>query len=132
MVESNLLFSTPLSAVSLEVELGTPRKVRRAKLELPVSLKIPLDDVVMLPVAGGFEGRLELRVAVIDAKGDRSEIPVIPVVIGGQHKPPPGAHAIYDTALKLRNTRQRLALALYDIVGEKIFSTAVRFDPDQE
>ncbi|MCP3962179.1 MAG: VWA domain-containing protein [bacterium] len=129
MVESNLLFSTRLADHSLEVEVGTPKRSGR-RLQLPVSLKIPLDHVVMLPVARGFEARLELRVAVLDDDGDRSEIPVIPVILGGQQEPPPGAHAIYDTALKIRKKKQRLALALYDLAGEKIFSTAIELDPD--
>ena len=129
MVESNLLFSTPLSEHSLEVTLGEPKKAGRRKIELPISLKIPLDDVVMLPVARGFEARLELRVAVMSADGDRSEIPVIPVTLGGGTEPPPGAYAIYDTSLKLRQTKQRLALALYDLAGERFLSTSVELDP---
>ena len=94
-----------------------------------MSLKIPMDQLLMLPVAGGFEANLELRVAVLDEKGDRSEIPVIPVKLGGATKPPPGAHAIYDTTLMLRNVQQQLALVLYDIAGEKMLSTSIDFDP---
>ena len=129
MVESNLLFSTELSGHSLEVEMGQPTKTGR-RLELPVSLKIPLDQIIMLPVASGFEARLELRVAVLDAAGNRSEIPVIPVVLGGAAQPQPGAFAIYDTSLRIRKTPQRLALALYDAVGEQILASALEFDPE--
>ncbi len=129
MVESNLLFSTRLGGHSLAAELGPAKKASRGKIEVPVSLTIPLDHIVMLPVAGGFEARLELRVAVLDAKGARSEIPVIPITLGGAAKPPPGAHAVYDTALALRKIEQRLALALYDLAGEKILATSIDFDP---
>ena len=129
MVESNLLFSTDLQGHSLQVELGTPTR-KRGKLQLPVSLKIPMDQLVMLPVAGGFQANLELRVAVLDEKGARSEIPVIPVTLSGETKPPAGAHSVYDTSLVLRNIQQRLALALYDLAGEKILSTSIDLDPD--
>ncbi len=128
MVESNLLFDTDLRGHSLEATLGEPKK-RRAKLALPVSLKIPMDQLVMLPVTGGFEANLELRVAVVDDKGARSEIPVIPVKLNGATKPPPGAVAIYDTTLMLRNIQQQLALVLYDLAGERMLSTSVDFDP---
>lgn len=128
MVESNLLFSTKLSGHSLEVEVGEAANSGR-RLELPVSLKIPLDQVVMLPVQGGFEARLELRVAVMDSEGNRSEIPVIPVVLGGAERPQPGAYAVYDTSLKIRKKEQRLALALYDVAGEQILSSSIEFDP---
>ncbi len=130
MVESNLLFSTRMAENTLDVQLRRPKKLRRGRLELPVSLKIPLDHVVMLPVARGFEARLELRVAVMNDDGDRSEIPVIPVVLGGRTPPPPNSHAVYDTSLRLRNERQRLSLALYDLAGETIFATSIDLDPD--
>ncbi len=128
MVESNLLFDTDLRGHTLEATLGEPRK-KRKKLELPVSLKIPMDELLMVPVAGGFQAKLELRVAVVDKEGARSEIPVIDVVIGGPTKPPPGAHAIYDTTLVLRPIQQQLALVLYDTAGEKMLSTSLDFDP---
>ncbi|MEM7357132.1 MAG: hypothetical protein AAF657_40330, partial [Acidobacteriota bacterium] len=115
---------------TLDVELGDPGKVKRGKLELPISLKIPLDEIVMLPGAQGFQAELELRVAVLDDEGGRSEIPVIPVSFGGPDAPPPGAHAVYDTALMLRNVKQRVALALYDLAGEGILSTSINFEPD--
>ncbi len=126
--ESNLLFDTDLRGHTLEATLGVPKK-KRKKLELPVSLKIPMDELLMVPVAGGFQANLELRVAVVDAEGARSEIPVIPVQIGGPTKPPPGAHAIYDTTLVLRPIQQQLALVLYDTAGEKMLSTSLDFDP---
>ena len=129
MVESNLLFDTDLRGHSLEATLGEPKKARGKKVELPVSLKIPMDQLLMLPVAGGFEANLELRVAVIDEKGARSEIPVIPVKLGGETKPPPGAYATYDTTLLLRAIEQQLALVLYDVAGEKMLSTSVEFNP---
>ncbi len=128
MVESNLLFDTDLQGHTLEATLGEPTK-KRKKLALPVSLKIPMDELLMLPVKGGFEANLELRVAVLDEEGARSEIPVIPVKIGGPTKPPAGAHAIYDTTLMLRDAKQHLALVLYDVAGEKMLSTSVDFDP---
>ncbi len=128
MVESNLLFDTDLRGHSLEATLGEPKK-KRKKVELPVSLKIPMDNLLMVPVAGGFEANLELRIAVIDVEGDRSDIPVIPVKLGGPTKPPPGAYAIYDTTLVLRNIEQQLALVLYDVGGEKMLSTSVDFAP---
>ncbi|MEM7588290.1 MAG: VWA domain-containing protein [Acidobacteriota bacterium] len=129
MVESNLLFDTDLRGHTLEAELGAAKRKRGKRLELPLSLKIPMDKVLMLPVAGGFEANLELRVAVIDEKGARSEIPVIPVKLGGESEPPAGAHAWYDTKLVLRNIQQQLSVVLYDVAGEKMLSTSIDFNP---
>ncbi|MCP4658837.1 MAG: VWA domain-containing protein [bacterium] len=132
MVESQLLFSTNLGTQALGVELGTPERHRRGQLRVPVSLRIPLDGVVMLPVAEGHQAQLELRVAAIDEDGNRSEIPVIPIRLGGATPPPAGAHAVYDTELRLRSDTRRLVLAVHDVVGEGILTSSVDFDAETE
>ena len=88
-----------------------------------------MDKVLLLPAAGGFEANLELRIAVLDEKGARSEIPVIPVKLSGKNKPPEGAFAWYDTTLVLRDIEQQLAVVLYDVAGESMLSTSVNVDP---
>ncbi len=129
MVESNLLFDTDLRGYSMAATLGEAKPKRGKKVELPLSLEIPMDQLLMLPVAGGFEANLELRIAVLDEKGNRSEIPVIPVTLGGKNKPREGAYATYDTTLVLRAIQQQLAVVLYDVAGESMLSTSVDFDP---
>ncbi len=130
MVESQLLFSTNLGAQALGVELGEPERHRRGELRVPISLRIPLDGVVMLPVAEGHQAQLELRVAAIDEEGHRSEIPVIPIRLGGAEPPPAGAHAVYDTELRLRPDTRRLVLAVHDVVGEGILTSSVDLDAE--
>jgi hypothetical protein len=126
LVESQLLFTNTLGH-GLAVQLHEP-DVGRRKLELPISLLVPLDDVVMLPSRKGYEANLQLRVAVIDDEGDRSEMPVIPITFAGEKPPEPGAHVIYDTTLRLRNQKQRLVLALYDTAGDGLLSTTFEMD----
>lgn len=126
LVESQLLFSNTLGH-GLAVQLHEPDVTRR-KLALPISLLVPLDEVVMLPSRKGYEANLELRVAVIDEEGDRSEMPVIPISFAGEEPPAPGAHVIYDTTLRLRNQKQRLVLALYDTAGEGLLSTTFEME----
>lgn len=128
MVESQLLFTSSVGQ-GLAVQLHQPDRKWRRRLELPVSLLIPLNDVVMLPSDKGYEARLELRVAVIDEDGDRSKIPVIPIEFSGPEAPAPGAHVVYDTSLLLRDEKQRLVLSLYDLAGEGILSTTFELDP---
>ncbi|MCP4658836.1 MAG: VWA domain-containing protein [bacterium] len=130
MVESQLLFSTDLGNQALGVEMGPPQRRRRRELQVPVSLRIPLDGVVMLPVDEGFEAQLELRVAAIDKAGNRSEIPVIPIRLGGATPPPAGAFAAYDTELLVRPHTRRLVLAVHDVVGEGILTTSLDLDSE--
>jgi len=132
MVESQLLFSTDLGAQALGVELGTPSRRRRGELQVPVSLRIPLDGVVMLPVAEGYQARLELRVAAIDDRGNRSDIPVVPFQLEGATPPPPGAHAVYDAELALRPHTRRLVVAVHDVQGEAILTASVDLESEPD
>lgn len=129
-VESSLIFDTEVGEDLLEVELGTPKGKRRVRL--PVTLRIPLDRVVMLPTAGGYEGRMELRVAAIDDQGDSSDLPAIPVRFGGPLPPQPGQAAFYDFELQLRNQQQKLVLVLHDLAGDAVLTATVDYRPPAE
>jgi len=128
-VESELLFDSTLDrGPRLEVMVGQVKKARKG-LKVDVLLRVPLDRVVMLPVKGGFEANLELRVAALEADGDRSEIPVVPVRFGGPTAPQAGQFASYQTTLQLRRKKQRLVLALYDLAGEGLLIAELEFNP---
>jgi VWFA-related protein len=113
----------------LEVRFGEVAKGGRGAVELPVILTIPMDWVTMVPTGKGrYTGELELRVAALDARGGRSEIPAIPIQLSGG-EPPPGSHATYETAIRLRRAEQRVVLYLYDTVSGEVRSTSLEFNP---
>lgn len=126
MVESALMFGELPGAHSLQVDFGAPAR-RRGRLIVPVTLTIPMDDVVMLPASGrsaaGFEANLELRIAALDAGSHRNEIAVVPVWLHGDRPPRPGEHAVYETAVKLRRQCHDLVVSLHDPVGGTIFAS---------
>ncbi|MEE8522903.1 MAG: VWA domain-containing protein, partial [Thermoanaerobaculia bacterium] len=115
MVESAQLFELPLPGQgSLGVSFGEPTQAGFRKVIVPVRLEIPLDQVTLLPVAGGYTASLELRVAATDEDGGSSEIPTVPVELHGDGTPAEGAVAVFETRLKLRSKPHRLLLSLYD------------------
>jgi hypothetical protein len=69
---------------------------------------------------------LELRVSALDAKGNRADVPVIPIRLTTDKEPPrdstgqPAGHVRYDTRLKLRKIGQHLILAIFDPLSGKI------------
>ncbi len=126
-VESSLLSEFEPADEVLEVELGTPQGRRR--VQQPVTLRVPLDHIVMLPGASGFSGQLELRVASIDNKGARSPLPALPLFIGGTEAPQPGQVAVVDVVLQLRNTQQELLLAVHDLAGDTVLTASVEYQP---
>ncbi len=128
-VESELLFDSTFDrGPRLEVTVGQVKKARKG-LKVDVLLRVPLDQVIMLPVKGGFEANLELRVAALEEDGDRSEIPVVPVKFGGPTAPQAGQYATYQTTLQLRRKKQRLVLALYDLAGDGLLTAELEFNP---
>ncbi len=126
MVESALLFDNLPGARPLEVRLGEPGKGKQPKV--PIEVVIPMDAITMLPERDHYVARLELRVAALDKSGDENEIAAIPVVLEGP-EPPPGSHATYETAIKLRREPHDLVIALYDPLSDTLLAAKKRFEP---
>jgi VWFA-related protein len=127
MVESALLFGELPGAHPLRVRLGAASKSGR-RLSVPIEMAIPMDGIVMVPRKDHYAAELELRIAALDEGGHRNEIAVIPVELAGP-KPAPGQHAVYETAVKLRNQAHDLVISLHDPLGGTIFASVKQFVP---
>lgn len=84
--------------------------------QVPVTLRIPMDWVTMVPEGDHYACKLELRVATVDERGGRSEVSTLPINIQGP-EPPPGSYATYEARLELRKIEQRVVLYLYDTLS---------------
>ncbi len=125
LLEQTLLFGGVgggAGANAMGLELGEPVRTGRSTMELPVSLAIPLSSFTTLPAGGKWIATLELRVAAMDERGDRSDIPVVPLQFPFDRQPPEGAggHVRYDTRLALRRIEQHLILAVFDRVSGRV------------
>ncbi|MCE2558963.1 MAG: VWA domain-containing protein [Acidobacteria bacterium] len=129
LVEGALLFGGSPGTESLEIVLGSPRKARFRKIQLPMKVVIPLDDITLLPMGDLWMNELELRITVINESGDRSETPVRTIPIAGPAEPQPGQHYTYDTGLVLRNRDHRFVAAVYDPVSGAILSASGAVGP---
>ncbi|MEM1180110.1 MAG: VWA domain-containing protein [Acidobacteriota bacterium] len=125
-LESAQLFDLPLpSAGALTASFGEPQDKGWRKVLVPLDVQIPLDLVTKLPVDGGWASRLELRVAVTDDRGDRADIPVVPVVLKGDVAPTPGATETFTTFLKMRERPHRVLISLVDATSGDELSTRI-------
>ncbi|MCP3961185.1 MAG: VWA domain-containing protein [bacterium] len=124
LAESALLFGEPPEGPkALRVEVGEPAGAGFRKMQLPIEIFIPLDQVTFLPQSDGWHARLELRVAVEDKNGYRNEIEVVPVSFTLPEGPPPGAYSIYETALEMRRLRHRVVISIHDqAAGEMLWT----------
>ncbi|MDY7094501.1 MAG: VWA domain-containing protein [Acidobacteriota bacterium] len=128
MVESTLLFGNSPSNESLEVDLGQRQGGFGRTMEVPLSITIPMDSITMIPVGEQYGAQLELRVAALDKSGQRSEVPVVPVVLRGDQPPPEGSHAVYETSVRLRKGTTQMVVSLYDPASGGILATTVDLD----
>lgn len=125
IVESALLFGNPPGAASMPMEVGKPVASGRREMVVPVTLAIPLSSLTLVPYEGKLVAELELRVSALDEKGNRADVPVIPIRLTTDKEPPKDStgqagHVRYDTRLKLRKIGQHLILAIFDPVSGKI------------
>lgn len=130
-VESLLLFDHAggIGAHPLPVRLGAAERSGRHEVDLPITVGIPVDLITMLPTGGSWVAELELRGAVIDAEGNRSEIPVIPLHLEAESEPSPGGLARYDTSLTLRRIEQEVVLSVFDPLSGNLLAIRMGIDP---
>lgn len=129
-VESALLFGNPPSENLLALSIERPEKTGWKKMEVPVTVRIPLEEVVFLPTAEDrLQARLELRIAVVDSRGERAEIPVIPLFVDAETPPEAGDVFTYRAQLKMRREPHRLVVSVYDQASGNMLSGTAEVSP---
>ncbi len=127
-VESALLFGSPTGENLLQIDFGEPEPAGRGKIAVPIEILVPLDQLTFLPGAEGLQADTELRLAVVDSSGGRSEIPIIPIIFQSAEQPEAGSYGRYQTTLKMRRQRHRAVVAIYDRASGRILSASADLD----
>ena len=115
--------------VTLSMKADLAHKFWFGKVNLPVQLQIPAEQLTFLPTQDGFAAQLELRVAVLDEQGSTAEIPVLPFTIQSNRLPTAGSRAPYETNIRIRKRKHDIVFSLYDLASGQILSTRVEVDP---
>jgi VWFA-related protein len=130
VVESAMLFGSPPGAKPMPMEVGTPVRDGRKEMVLPITLAIPVAGLTVVPLDGKHVAEMELRVAAVDEKGDRSDIPVVPLRMTLDQPPPSEAYLRYDTKIRLRRIEQHLIVAIFDPLSGHILTAEADVKPD--
>ncbi|HEX2225258.1 MAG TPA: VWA domain-containing protein [Thermoanaerobaculia bacterium] len=128
-MESALMTGHAPGMEPLGVSLGELRKLGAGQVELPVTVRVAVDKITLVPQSGRYFGSLELRIGTLDDDGDRSDAPVLPIEISRPDPPGPGAFIRYDVTLRLRDSPQDVQLVFYDLLSGKSFAERVRVEP---
>lgn len=128
-VESAFLFGGLPETPQLSVALGAWQKAGFRKMEIPLTISLPMRELTFLPVGAGVAAEVELRIAVEDEGLDRADIPVVPIRLDGAKPPSDGDVFEYTVPLRLRRQKHRALIALHDVASGRIFAAGVDIEP---
>ena len=129
-VESALLFGYPAHSEELRVTIGRSEPLKRKRMLVPVTVRLPLSAIALLPAGDNeYVAELEVRIAAIDSRGDRSEVTTLSWRVTRSELPEGDESIEYTTALRMRRKPQDLVVAVYDTKSGALFSSTAQVDP---
>lgn len=117
---SALLLGMAANPLDIQVELGEPSKERGDASTVPVTVKIPLARLALLPRGDSHQGQVSILILLQDGQGALSAVPKLSVPIQIPNRQIVDSMArigTWGTSLRLRGGEQRLAVAVRDEVG---------------
>ena len=128
-MEGALLFDNTLDTGPLQLSLGEPLDPRKKRLEVPLNVRIPLDEIAMIATEGFYAGELEVRISVMDHNGNSASSEVRGVAPEGDETPGSGAFYTYSTTLEIRNRNHKIVVGVKDLLSGSFLAGTVRMDP---
>ncbi len=123
LVEGALLLGGSPGNESLEVSFGEPKKAGFRRLDVPMTIAFPLEDVELLPVNGQWMNELEFRIRLMNKWGDQATPPAVKVPVVIPKEPTRGDFFIFEMDLKIRTREHRFVAAVYDPLTGDLLST---------
>jgi|HubBroStandDraft_3_1064219.scaffolds.fasta_scaffold01738_2 VWFA-related protein len=111
--------SNPMGA---RLEFGTVTRRQDGFYIVPVSIKIPLSKLLLVPRPNSHEGRVRLFIAAMDQDGGTSEVQQAPLPISIPLADLPkivGKYYTYQVSLLMRNGAQKVAVGVRDEVASQ-------------
>ncbi|MEO1365985.1 MAG: hypothetical protein AAFX50_02325, partial [Acidobacteriota bacterium] len=121
-LRSALLYAHQSNPLDLEVRWGTPQPHDDEAWLVPIQLRIPLRDLVLLPLGGKRELKLELYVGAAGDQGEISDIDLVPLGLRLDEENVEAARGesfVYVHKLVTSPGRKKIGLAIFDIFGRQ-------------
>ena len=129
-VESALLFGYPAHSDQLVVEIGRSQREKQRRILVPVTVRIPVSSIALLPTDDHrYSAQLEIRIAALDARGDRSEVTTLPWNVVRTELPTGHETVEFTTSIRMRRQQHDLVVAVYDTNTGALFSSSGSVDP---
>lgn len=106
--------------IGVSIEFGHPSERRDGLYLVPISVKIPLGKLALLPRAEESQARVRLFIGAMDPDGSTSDVQQVSVPIkvpAAEVAKLGGKHFLYTMSLLMRSGAQKVAIGLRDDVG---------------
>lgn len=118
-----LLLDRGDNPLGVQLQLGDEKRDEKGRLLVPVRVRVPVGNLVMLPEGERHEGRLSFFVVTQDDDGNTSGVQKIPLTLripNDQVLAAVGKEAARDFLLQMRPGEQKLAVGVRDDVAATI------------
>jgi VWFA-related protein len=115
-----LQFPFQANPLGLTIEFGRPSERKDGLFLVPISVKIPLAKLTLVPREQGSAAKVRLFIGAIDPDGRTSEVQQVPVPINvpaAEVSKLGGKHFLYTLSLLMRSGDQKVAIGMRDDVG---------------
>jgi len=115
-----LQFPFQANPLGLSLEFGRPSERKDGLYLVPISVKIPLGKLTLVPREQGSSAKVRLFIGAIDPDGRTSEVQQVPVPItvpAADVSKLGGKHFLYTLSLLMRSGDQKVAIGMRDDVG---------------
>jgi len=116
-----LQFPFQANPLGLTLEFGRPAERKDGLFLVPISVKIPLGKLTLVPrEQGSSSAKVRLFIGAIDPDGRTSEVQQVPVPINvpaAEVSKLGGKHFLYTLSLLMRSGDQKVAIGMRDDVG---------------
>ena len=113
----------------LTVTAGEPEKLPEKRMEVPLRLSIPVDQIAVTPMNDGYSAMLEVRVQAMDKQKVASDVRTVTANLHSDKVPPPGSRTIYEFSVTLRRQQHDLAVTVRDMLTGELYTTHTKIEP---
>ncbi|HVS15104.1 MAG TPA: VWA domain-containing protein [Thermoanaerobaculia bacterium] len=123
--QSALLFGHETPGAPLLIDLGAATRWGLRKMDVPIVVYVPLDELTFVEQGGEEIGRIEIRFAVVDTTGSQAHIPIVPVTLRGAREE--GDYYRFETSLHMRRRPHELLVSVHDPLGGRTLNGRAEF-----
>jgi hypothetical protein len=111
------------------ISAGEPERLPEKRMEVPLQLTIPIDQVAVMPMDDGYAAMLEVRVQAMDKLNAVSGVQTVTANLRSEEEPPPGSKTIYEFSVTLRRQKHDLAVTVRDMFTGELYTTHTQVEP---